>query len=621
MHVQTKGILLGGLILALFSFQMVSVQQENRWANEFRNGVEKASLLLGTRVEAIRQSLMVCQALFHSNRNVTREEFKTLTRPVLQSLSFVQAIQWMPRVRARDRADFESAAALAGLAGFRIRPGRGNAEPDPELEGEAYFPVFLIEPLSGNERSLGEDPAGDPIHRAVLHAARDVGHARILHGSPGAPDLTNRSLIQVFLPVYSGGAVPVKVQDRRDRLTGFIAVVFDLKDLIHSVLSPFLLEGSSLAIVEEGANGRNRVLYGKTGPDAILKIHETTRFFDQKWQLVWQGGAESVLGEYGALPFEVGVGVFLAFVFLAFMFESNLERMQVQALIQTSVDGIITIDTRSVIHGFNPAAEKMFGYREDEVIGKEVTMLMPQELSQDHEKGLSRYLRTGEKRIIGNLVEITGRKKDGREFPIELGISELKTMGRHLFTAMIRDISAHKKLEKELEALSHTDSLTGVNNRRFFDQQMEVEWKRSTRDTKPLSLVILDIDNFKIYNDTYGHVQGDECLKAVARALNNSLHRAGDFIARYGGEEFVVLLPGIDQEHAFLLAETMRRAVELLSIENRGSTISQFVTISVGLATIENTQGKNTNQLLTAADTALYMAKQKGKNRTETARL
>lgn len=620
MHVQTKGILLGGLILALFSFQMVSVQQENRWANEFRNGAEKASLLLGTRVEAIRQSLMVCQALFGSNRNVTRQEFKALTRPVLQSLSFIQTIQWMPRVGARDRADFESAAALTGLAGFRIRPGHGNAAPGTALE-EEYFPVFFIEPLSGNEGSLGVDPAGDPVDRKALHAARDMGHARTLHASLEAPDLADQSLIQVFLPVYSGGAVPARVQDRRDGLTGFIAVVFDLKNLIHSVLHPFSLEGGELAIVQEGANGQNRMLYGKTGADAIMKIQETTRFFDQKWQLVWQRGAESALGEYGALPFEVGAGVFLAFVFLAFMFESNLERMQVQALIQTSVDGIITIDTRSVIHGFNPAAEKMFGYREDEVIGKEVTVLMPQELSRDHEKGLSRYLKTGEKRIIGKLVETTGRKKDGREFPIELGISELKTMSRHLFTAMIRDISAHKKLEKELEDLSHTDSLTGVNNRRFFDQQMEVEWKRSTRDTKPLSLVILDIDNFKIYNDTYGHIQGDECLKAVARALNNSLHRAGDFIARYGGEEFVVLLPGIDQEHALLLAETMRRAVELLSIENRGSTISKFVTISVGLATIEKTQGKNSNQLLTAADTALYMAKQKGKNRTETARL
>lgn len=310
-------------------------------------------------------------------------------------------------------------------------------------------------------------------------------------------------------------------------------------------------------------------------------------------------------------------GAVLGFsILIALGYELSLARAQVQTLFDNTVDGIITVDGKSIIRFFNPASEKMFGYKADEIVGRKVTCLMPSGFVEDHEDGLARYLRTGKKRIIGILVEVTGRKKNGEEFPIELGIAELKLIGKPLFTGTIRDMTDRKKLEKDLEALSHTDGLTGINNRRSFDQTLEKEWNRSTRDNQPLSLILIDIDYFKKYNDTYGHVQGDECLKTVAKNLKSSLNRAGDFLARYGGEEFVVLLPGYDAQQAMNIAEIIRKNIEDLQIAHSQNDISPFVTISLGIATTMKTHNRQSTSLVEAADKVLYEAKQEGRNRS-----
>ncbi len=300
----------------------------------------------------------------------------------------------------------------------------------------------------------------------------------------------------------------------------------------------------------------------------------------------------------------------------ALAYEHKLARIQAQTLFENTVDGIITLDGQSIIRAFNPAAEKMFGYRAEEVVGKNVTQLMPDEFIEKHKNALSRYLRTSEKRIIGTLVEVTGLKSDGKEFPIELGIAEFKLGGNQLFSGNIRDITERKKIEKELETLSQTDGLTGIYNRRSFDLILEKEWNRASRDMQPLSLILIDIDFFKKYNDTYGHVQGDECLKTVARGLCDSLNRAGDFVARYGGEEFVAVLPTTDSEHARKITEMIRHTVLDLQIAHSENDVSPHLTISLGVATIKKTRNRQSASLVEAADKALYEAKQNGRNQT-----
>jgi len=168
---------------------------------------------------------------------------------------------------------------------------------------------------------------------------------------------------------------------------------------------------------------------------------------------------------------------------------------------------------------------------------------------------------------------------------------------------------------RRLERLSSLDSVTGVANRRRFDAALDHEWRRGCRSGSPLSVLLLDIDAFKRYNDTYGHLRGDECLQQVAAAISGCLSRAGDLAARYGGEEFVALLPHMGVEDASRVAGKIRAAVEALALPHEGSTTAPVVTISVGGAAVVPRDDGDPSALVAAADEALYAAKRRGRNR------
>jgi diguanylate cyclase (GGDEF)-like protein len=170
-----------------------------------------------------------------------------------------------------------------------------------------------------------------------------------------------------------------------------------------------------------------------------------------------------------------------------------------------------------------------------------------------------------------------------------------------------------------LERLSTLDTLTGIPNRRRFDDVFRQEWKRAARDGTPLSLIYCDIDFFKGYNDTYGHQAGDDCLIRVARVLAEAAHRPADLAARYGGEEFTILLVDTGPEGAAILAERMRVRIESLRIAHRSSSVGAFLTTSFGLATLIPRPGLRPEDLIERADRALYSAKQKGRNRVVSA--
>ncbi|MGM0540273.1 MAG: diguanylate cyclase [Thermodesulfobacteriota bacterium] len=159
------------------------------------------------------------------------------------------------------------------------------------------------------------------------------------------------------------------------------------------------------------------------------------------------------------------------------------------------------------------------------------------------------------------------------------------------------------------------DELTGVPNRRSFSERILVELNRSRRDREPLSLIVCDIDNFKYYNDHYGHEQGDKCLKEVAQQIQKTLKRPSDFCARYGGEEFVVLLPGTSLQDAVHVAEEIRKDIEKLDIPNVASPSGNFVTASLGVATFKGDDSSTRDTLLSQADAAMYQAKEQGRNR------
>lgn len=202
---------------------------------------------------------------------------------------------------------------------------------------------------------------------------------------------------------------------------------------------------------------------------------------------------------------------------------------------------------------------------------------------------------------------------------IEMGAIDYltKPVNAIIAIARVRNHLELKKYRDYLTEIAFIDGLTGVPNRRRFEEHFEAEWQRARRSETTMSLILMDIDQFKLYNDTYGHQTGDSCLTLVGEALSKSTHRPGDMVARYGGEEFVAVLPDTGKEGAIKMAQSIQENVAALQIAHESSEVSDFVTLSMGITTWTIKGDKHPKTMVEAADKALYEAKENGRNRYE----
>ncbi|SPF56299.1 Response regulator receiver modulated diguanylate cyclase [Candidatus Desulfosporosinus infrequens] len=191
---------------------------------------------------------------------------------------------------------------------------------------------------------------------------------------------------------------------------------------------------------------------------------------------------------------------------------------------------------------------------------------------------------------------------------------QLLKIQAELLESKVSELLELKKVNCHLESISSLDGLTGIPNRRTLDQYIGMSWKNALRERQPLSIIMADIDNFKSYNDNYGHLQGDECLIQVAKSLVSCIKRPNDLVARYGGEEFIALLPNTGKKGASIVAERMRECIEKLALQNSQSQVAHYVTISIGVAEIIPTPFDSIADFIKSADNALYMAKYAGRN-------
>ncbi|MCP4398351.1 MAG: diguanylate cyclase [bacterium] len=215
------------------------------------------------------------------------------------------------------------------------------------------------------------------------------------------------------------------------------------------------------------------------------------------------------------------------------------------------------------------------------------------------------------------IVFTASRDEEDDEFRgLELGAIDYitKPFSKAIVRARVRNHLVMKKQRDVLENLSNLDGLTGIPNRRSFDKYLHIEWHRAMRSKEPLSVILMDIDFFKTFNDNYGHLAGDDCLKHVAQSLEGTIKRAADLVARYGGGEFAAVLPATDSDDAVKLADIVRNAIEKLDIEHAFSDVAKHITISQGAATVTPRRNTRPQVLIEAADNALYQAKEAGRN-------
>ncbi|WP_166241799.1 sensor domain-containing diguanylate cyclase [Paenibacillus turpanensis] len=257
----------------------------------------------------------------------------------------------------------------------------------------------------------------------------------------------------------------------------------------------------------------------------------------------------------------------------------------------------------------------------EELLGQNIYNLIHPD---DHESSINLIKNAAQKNKPLEPAEARIVRKDGSLINMEFSLSPITYNGQEAFLGIGRDVTERKQQEQKLQEanemlkrLSHMDGLTGIPNRRYFDETMYREWKRSARNSAPLSVIMLDIDYFKDYNDYYGHQGGDACLKLVAETLTNHLERNTDFVSRFGGEEFVIILPDTPRSGAAFVAERLRKAVEDLAIPHVRSNVSGVVTISVGAAGVVPNSFSEPQELIAQADKALYQAKQNGRNQVK----
>ena len=288
----------------------------------------------------------------------------------------------------------------------------------------------------------------------------------------------------------------------------------------------------------------------------------------------------------------------------------ELENVKSHKIVEMAAEGIVNIDTKGHILSFNRAAERIFGYSEHEVLGKNVSILMPQPHREQHDGYILRYLNTGEAHVIGRTQELKGLRKDGTIFPMDLAISEVKLGDTHLFTGMLRDISEQKLAQQQIEHLAHYDALTNLPNRTLFYDRLGQSIMIAKRNKRSIALMYIDLDGFKQVNDIMGHHGGDLLLVEVAKRLRLCV-RESDTLARLGGDEFTVILNDThEREDIEMLAKKI-----IVSISHPFKLEGQSVNIgvSIGIARYPD-EASTTGTLLIVADKAMYAAKASGKN-------
>lgn len=464
--------------------------------------------------------------------------------------------------------------------------------------------ITHVYPLAGNEGAIGlyyPDNAEQwlAIERAIAQRRTILaGPVRLRQGGMG---LISRT--------------PVFFDD--NHYWGLLSVVIETTPLFRA--AGISAENRDLLYAVRGKDGlgeRGDCILGDCTLFAEGALVEQLEVPGGSWQIAAlpKGGWQR---QRGMLDLIEGIGVLvsllLALTAVAYLrgrqrIESNERRLR--AVLATANDAVIVINQQGRVEEFNPAAERLFGYGTDEILGTPLTRLMSEEDGERHDSyvAAAEYMQP---HLMARGREIHGRHRDGSLFPVEVTIGRTLIEGRTVFVGVLRDITERKAMERRLTELATHDSLTGVENRHAIMTALEQAVSQAERYLRPLSVLMIDADHFKNINDRHGHQVGDQVLIHLTAALTGCL-RQSDRLGRIGGEEFIAVLPETGGERATQVAERLRAAVAESVLPLPGGQELRF-TVSIGIAASADGCTRAAH-LLEEADRALYAAKAAGRN-------
>lgn len=297
--------------------------------------------------------------------------------------------------------------------------------------------------------------------------------------------------------------------------------------------------------------------------------------------------------------------------------ERNLKNseLELKMILEHANDAYVCMNSDGIVTAWNRQAEKTFGWSESEALGKKLEKLViPEAMQQAHREGIKRYLTSKQSNIMGKRIELEAMKKDGHLILIELQINSLEINGQLIFSSFLRDISDRKKLDKILENEARNDLLTGLPNRRKFEELLPESLARANRNKSSIGLLFIDLDGFKSINDNYGHDAGDMVLRAVANRLDKST-RSTDTVARLAGDEFVIILDVVKDEIngvQLVSKSILEKLCDPITI--KGTSVIISASIGIAIYSGEKSRLVGCEEFIKAADTAMYAAKRLGKN-------
>jgi diguanylate cyclase (GGDEF)-like protein/PAS domain S-box-containing protein len=298
-----------------------------------------------------------------------------------------------------------------------------------------------------------------------------------------------------------------------------------------------------------------------------------------------------------------------------------------QVMFDSAPVGLTMLDENAQFVDCNEAVLTMYGITK-EYYRDHFFDLSP-EYQSDGTKSIDKFLDILKRTLGGEkmVLEWMHQAPDGEPIPCEITLTRIKHDGKYIALGYVYDLRHIKKMEESIRLLEteaekiYYDALTGIYNRRYFDENLSRVIRILSRSGGKLGLMMIDIDFFKNYNDTYGHSKGDTCLKNVAQALAKSVTRADDFVARYGGEEFVAVLPNTDENGACIVAERLLKNVRSCNIPHEESSAASIVTISIGVTASDISHTQGVDDYVKRADEMLYKSKQSGRNQYNFGRL
>lgn len=289
--------------------------------------------------------------------------------------------------------------------------------------------------------------------------------------------------------------------------------------------------------------------------------------------------------------------------------QTEESEMKFKSIIESAKDAIIVADFQGSIVQWNQGAQSIFGYSQEEILGLNISTIIPERFKKAHKDGMAAYRETRVPHVIGNTVELTGARKDGSEFLLEMSVGTWETEKGVFFSSILRDITERKMSEEKINNLVYLDPLTGLPNRRLFNDRLDALLRQADERGMNFSLFYMDLDNFKMINDRFGHSIGDLFLKSVTERLQSQIS-AKDTLSRLGGDEFILLVPNTEYSKAANRAQEMIAALnEPFHFENE----ELFTSVSVGISMYPS-DGSDSETLIKNADIAMYRAKEEGKN-------